>query len=84
MRERSRLLDPDLSNHEGLEGSKSTDWKILNGTQRLHAVQGVNGDLERAKRVFFGASLCGHGNIGFVIPIEAKDLHVRLAFDYWE
>src|ERR1051326_7580066 len=49
-----RLLDPHLSDDEGLQRSKATDWEILNRPQRLHAVEGVGRHFERAERIFFG------------------------------
>ena len=64
MRECGGLLDPDLSDHERFERPKPTNREILNGTERLHAIQGVDGDFECTERIFFGASLGGHGRVG--------------------
>src|SRR5215210_2647437 len=52
--ERRGLLDPDLGEDKRLEGTQAADGKILDGTQRLDAIQRVAGNLLFTEWVLLG------------------------------
>ena len=48
MRERRRLLDPDVREDERLERQESTDREVAHGAQRLHTVVRIGRHFQRA------------------------------------
>src|SRR6266851_1874313 len=55
-----RPLDPNYCIDECRQRLDAADWKILNGSHGLHAVQCVGRDLELSERIFLDARFVSH------------------------